>query len=162
MPPARIGSWQPGPGDSLFEALRGAIGYLPIVAEDLGVITADVEALRKRHAIPGMHVLQFDVDIEDFELSDVAAQSVCYTGTHDNDTTVGWFRGSPDDLRSPAAIAATQAAALKLTGGTPATIHLDMICAAFSTEARIAMAPLQDFLGLGFGGADQHAGHIAG
>ncbi len=148
-PTARTGSWQPGPGDSLFEALRGAIGYLPIVAEDLGVITADVEALRIRHAIPGMHVLQFDVDIEDFELSDVVAQSVCYTGTHDNDTTVGWFRGSPDDLRSPAAIAATQAAALKLTGGTPATIHLDMIRAAFTTQARIAMAPMQDFLGLG-------------
>jgi 4-alpha-glucanotransferase len=146
---ARIGSWQPGPRDSLFDALRGAIGYLPIVAEDLGVITEDVEALRKRHAIPGMHVLQFDVDIDGFGLADVAAQSVCYTGTHDNDTTLGWFRGSPDDLRSRDAIKAAQTAALELTGGTPATIHIDMIRAAFSTDARIAMAPMQDFLGLG-------------
>ncbi len=146
---ARSGSWQPGPGDSLFEALRSAMGSLPIVAEDLGVITADVEALRDRYAIPGMRVLQFDVDVENFELADVDANSVCYTGTHDNDTTVGWFRGSPDDLRSPAAIAATQAAALAITGGSPATIHRDMIRAAFATEARIAIAPMQDYLGLG-------------
>jgi 4-alpha-glucanotransferase len=74
---------------------------------------------------------------------------VCYTGTHDNDTTLGWFRGSPDDLRSRDAIKAAQTAALELTGGTPATIHIDMIRAAFSTDARIAMAPMQDFLGLG-------------
>jgi 4-alpha-glucanotransferase len=96
-----------------------------------------------------MRVLQFDVDVENFQLADVDAKSVCYTGTHDNDTTVGWFRGSPDDLRSPAAIAATQAAALAITGGSPATIHLDMIRAAFATEARIAIAPMQDYLGLG-------------
>ncbi len=146
---ARVGTWQPGPGDSLFDALRTAMGCLPIVAENLGVITEDVEALRRRHAIPGMHVLQFDVDIEGFSLTDVEPDSVCYTGTHDNDTTVGWFRGSPDDLRSSAAIAATQAAALAITGGSPATIHLDMIRAAFATEARIAIAPMQDFLGLG-------------
>jgi 4-alpha-glucanotransferase len=146
---ARSGTWQPGPGDSLFDALQGALDYLPIIAEDLGVITADVEALRDRHSIPGMRVLQFDVDVENFQLADVDAKSVCYTGTHDNDTTVGWFRGSPDDLRSPAAIAATQAAALAITGGSPATIHLDMIRAAFATEARIAIAPMQDYLGLG-------------
>lgn len=146
---ARVGSWQPGPGDPLFAALRNAMGYLPIVAEDLGVITEDVEALRRRHAIPGMHVLQFDVEVENFSLADVEANSVCYTGTHDNDTTVGWFRGSPDDLRTTAAIEAAQAAALAITNGTPETIHLDMIRAAFQTEARIAIAPLQDYLGLG-------------
>jgi 4-alpha-glucanotransferase len=96
-----------------------------------------------------MHVLQFDVDIEGFALTDIEPDSVCYTGTHDNDTTVGWFRGSPDDLRTPQAIAATQAATLALTNGTPASIHLDMIRAAFASPARIAIAPLQDFLGLG-------------
>lgn len=146
---ARIGSWQPGPGDPLFDALRNAMGCLPIVAEDLGVITEHVEALRRRHAIPGMHVLQFDVDVDGFELADIEPDCVCYTGTHDNDTTVGWFRGSPDDLRSPAAIAATQAAALAITGGSQGTIHLDMIRAAFATDARIAIAPMQDYLGLG-------------
>jgi 4-alpha-glucanotransferase len=146
---ARVGSWQPGPGDSLFEAFRSALGTLPIVAEDLGVITEEVEALRKRHAIPGMHVLQFDVDVTDFALTDVDANAVCYTGTHDNDTTLGWFRGSPDDRRSPAEIAATQKAALALTGGSPETIHLNLIRAAFATAARMAIAPMQDFLGLG-------------
>jgi len=146
---ARIGSWQPGPGDSLFDALRGALGGLPIVAEDLGVITPAVVALRDRHGIPGMHVLQFDVDIPDFRLSDVAENSVCYTGTHDNDTTLGWFRGSPNDIRSADEIRAARRAALTLTGGTPETIHHDMIRAAFDSAARLAIAPLQDFLGLG-------------
>jgi 4-alpha-glucanotransferase len=146
---ARSGSWLPGPGDSLFDALQRALGHLPIVAEDLGVITKDVEALRNRHAIPGMRVLQFDVDVEGFELADVDANAVCYTGTHDNDTTLGWFRGSPDEIRTPAAIAAGRAAALRITGGTPETIHHDMIRAAFATEARIAIAPMQDYLGLG-------------
>jgi 4-alpha-glucanotransferase len=96
-----------------------------------------------------MHVLQFDVTDEDFVLSDVTADSVCYTGTHDNDTTIGWFRGTPDDKRSPDEIRSVQNAALRVTGGTPGTIHTDMIRTAFSTRAYIAIAPLQDFLGLG-------------
>lgn len=146
---ARNGAWVPGPGDSLFDALYAGLGYLPIVAEDLGVITAEVDALRDRYNIPGMHVLQFDVDDPEFGLSAVAANSVCYTGTHDNDTTVGWFHGSDDGMRSPEQVRQTQEAALALTGGTPETIHLDMIRTAFSTDARIAVAPLQDYLGLG-------------
>jgi len=146
---ARNGSWQPGPGDPLFDALRSALGGLPIVAEDLGVITPAVVALRERHGIPGMHVLQFDVDIPGFQLSDVAENTVCYTGTHDNDTTLGWFRGSPNDIRSADEVRAARRAALALTGGTPETIHHDMIRTAFSSAARLAIAPLQDFLGLG-------------
>ena len=146
---ARSGAWEPGPGDAIFDAMRNALGNLPIVAEDLGVITPEVTALRDRHRIPGMHVLQFDVGDPDFELSAVAENSVCYSGTHDNDTTIGWFRGSPDDIRSADEIAADQAAALRVTGGTPETIHIDLIRAAFSTAACIAIAPLQDFLGLG-------------
>ena len=129
--------------------MRNALGNLPIVAEDLGVITTEVTALRDRHNIPGMHVLQFDVCDPEFSLADVMENSVCYSGTHDNDTTIGWFRGSPDDIRSPEAIAADQAAALRVTGGTPETIHIDLIRAAFSTAACIAIAPLQDYLGLG-------------
>jgi 4-alpha-glucanotransferase len=96
-----------------------------------------------------MVVLQFDAADEDFDLDGVAENCVCYTGTHDNDTTVGWFKGSPDDIRSADEIAATQRAALKLTGGTAETIHLDLIRAAFSSNARLAIAPMQDFLGLG-------------
>jgi 4-alpha-glucanotransferase len=146
---AKNGTWEPGPLDAIFESFRDALGDLPIVAEDLGVITPEVDALRERHDIPGMYVLQFAVCDENFELSHVTANSVCYTGTHDNDTTVGWFRGSPDVIRSPEELQSTRNDALRVTGGTPETIHIDMIRAAFSTGAAIAMAPMQDFLGLG-------------
>jgi len=146
---ARTGSWEPGPGDGIFEALCNALGSLPIVAENLGVITPEVEALRERHGIPGMHVLQFDVCDEGFDLANVAPDSVCYTGTHDNDTTIGWFRGSPGDMRSSAEIKETQKAVLAITGGTAETIHTDLARAAFATDARIAIAPMQDYLGLG-------------
>lgn len=146
---ARIGSWEPGPGDEIFDAMQRALGDLPIVAENLGVITPEVEALRARHKIPGMIVLQFDVVDEDFDLYSVPENSVCYTGTHDNDTTVGWFLGSPDDIRSDDEIRQTQRAVLQLTDGTAATVHTDLIKAAFSTDAKLAIAPLQDYLGLG-------------
>lgn len=146
---ARNGRWEPGPGDAIFVAIREALGTLPIIAEDLGVITPEVEGLRDRHAMPGMRVLQFDVGGEGFALDDIGRNSVCYTGTHDNDTTVGWFRGSPDDMRSDDEIRQTQDAVLALTGGSPKTVHTDLIRAAFSTDACMAIAPLQDFLGLG-------------
>jgi 4-alpha-glucanotransferase len=146
---AKIGSWEPGPGDAIFDAMRDELGNLPIVAEDLGVITPEVDALRERHNIPGMVVLQFDVADEDFDLLSVAANCVCYTGTHDNDTTVGWFQGSPSDIRTPLDIKETQQAALRITGGQADTINIDMIRAAFSTDAKLAIAPLQDYLGLG-------------
>jgi len=146
---AREGTWEPGPGDAIFDAMKKVLGNLPIVAEDLGVITPAVEALRDRHRIPGMVVLQFDVADEDFDLLNVTENSVCYTGTHDNDTTIGWFRGSPNDIRSDLEIKQTQQAALQMTGGTAGTIHTDLIKAAFSTDARLAIAPMQDYLGLG-------------
>jgi 4-alpha-glucanotransferase len=146
---ARVGAWEPGPGDALFSAMEDALGDLPIVAEDLGVITPEVDALRERHNIPGMHVLQFDVADEKIDIGEFDENSVCYTGTHDNDTTIGWFNGSPDDIRSRDEIVATQAAALRVTGGKPETIHLDMIRTAFATRSKIAIAPMQDYLGLG-------------
>ncbi|MBT8093015.1 MAG: 4-alpha-glucanotransferase [Gammaproteobacteria bacterium] len=146
---AKTGTWEPGPLDAIFDALREAPGVLPIVAEDLGVITPAVEDLRDRHRIPGMRVLQFDVCDEGFELSDIGEHSVCYTGTHDNDTTIGWFHGSPGDIRDEDEIKRTQQAVLQITDGTAATIHLDLIRAALSTDARLAMAPMQDYLGLG-------------
>ena len=146
---AKNGEWIPGAGDEIFDAMYAELGSLPIVAEDLGVITPEVDALRDKHNIPGMHVLQFDVTEPDFDLVEVADNSVCYTGTHDNDTTIGWFNGSPGDVRTPKDIAADQASALAVTGGTSETIHLDMIRAAFSTPARLAIAPMQDYLGLG-------------
>jgi len=146
---ARIGEWIPGPRDAIFVAIKNALGDLPIVAEDLGVITPEVKALRDQHDLPGMRVLQFDVCDEDFELTDVAENSVCYTGTHDNDTTLGWFKGSPDDIRSDEEIEQAQEAVLEITAGQPDTINIDLIRAAFSTRAHLAIAPMQDFLGLG-------------
>ncbi len=146
---ARTGTWEPGPGDAIFDAMHETLGNLPIVAENLGVITPEVENLRERHSIPGMHVLQFDVCDPDFTLDAVAENSVCYTGTHDNDTTIGWFRGSPNDIRSREEIEQAQKSVLALTGGTAETVHIDLIRAAFATPARLAIAPLQDYLGLG-------------
>ena len=146
---ARIGAWEPGPGDAIFDAIRGALGDLPIVAENLGVITPEVEALRDRHNIPGMHVLQFDVTDDEIDIDDFERNSVTYTGTHDNDTTLGWFRGSPDDIRTREEILETRQAALDITDGKPETIHTDMIRTAFATNSKIAIAPMQDYLGLG-------------
>jgi 4-alpha-glucanotransferase len=146
---AKTGTWEPGPGDAIFDAMRDALGELPIVAENLGVITPEVEALRERHEMPGMHVLQFDVSDDDIDIGDFEANSVTYTGTHDNDTTRGWFHGSPGDIRTQEDILHTRQKALDKTGGTPETIHVDMIRTAFATNSKIAIAPMQDFLGLG-------------
>ena len=146
---AREGEWVEGPGDAIFSALGAALGKLPIVAEDLGVITDRVDALRARHGIPGMKVLQFEVDRDDFDPADISRDTVCYTATHDNDTTLGWFTGSEDDARTPAAVRETRRKVLKATGGAPESIPNDMIRLAFSTDAQLAVAPLQDYLGLG-------------
>jgi 4-alpha-glucanotransferase len=146
---ARAGQWEPGPGDAIFAAIRAAIGDVPVIAEDLGVITAKVEALRDRQQIPGMRVLQFDVTAAEFELTAIKSNSVCYTGTHDNDTTAGWFSSGPQDAHTAAEVAAFRERVLARTGGTPETIHDDMIKLAFASNARLAIAPLQDYLGLG-------------
>ena len=146
---ARDGEWIPGPGAALFDAMKEALGVLPIVAEDLGVITPEVDALRHRHNMPGMKVLQFEVDDPDFKLEDIDENCVCYTGTHDNDTTVGWFKGGNDDTRSEQEIIETRKNAMKVTAGNEETIHLDMIRLAFNSRARLAIVPMQDFLGLG-------------
>ena len=146
---ARHGEWRPGPGDALLEAVKNKLGNLPFVAEDLGYITPDVTALRERHRLPGMRVLQFDLADPHFDAASIPESNVCYSGTHDNDTTVGWFHGSPDDRRSAEEIAATRRMALEATGGQEESIHVDVIRLALSSNAQIAIIPLQDFLGLG-------------
>jgi 4-alpha-glucanotransferase len=148
-PTAREGRWVPGPRTGLFDALSASMGDLPIVAEDLGLITPAVDALRHRYQIPGMVVLQFDAPAPGFQLEAIEANSVCYTGTHDNDTTAGWFEGGGDDTRSQEEVMANRAAILRVTGGRPETIHLDLVRLAFASPSRLAIAPLQDYLGLG-------------
>lgn len=146
---ARDGFWERGPRDGLFLAMQNALGSLPIVAENLGVITPEVEALRLRHQMPGMVVLQFEVNNPEFDLAAVPADSVCYTGTHDNDTSLGWFLGGANDTRSDLEVKTTQQNVLRLTGGSAATVPADLIRLAFATPARLVVVPLQDYLGLG-------------
>jgi 4-alpha-glucanotransferase len=141
-PTAVGGRWVAGPGVELFAALRAALGELPLVAEDLGVITPDVEALRDALELPGMKVLQFAFG----ELDGVHAphrhrrRSVIYTGTHDNDTTRGWH------ARLGAEERARVHAYLGTTGDGP---HWDLVRAAYTSVAELAIVPLQDLLGLG-------------
>ncbi len=146
---ARNGQWVTAPGDALFDAMENVMGTLPIVAEDLGVITPEVDQLRENHNLPGMVVLQFEVGNPEFDIKAVSTNSVCYTGTHDNDTTLGWFHGSANDTRSKQETRTHQASALRHTGGKAEMIPLDMIRLAFSSKATLAMAPMQDYLGLG-------------
>jgi len=146
---ARDGQWLAGPGNELFDALRAALGDLPFVAEDLGIITDAVTALSERQQLPGMKVLQFMLGDKHFDVHQIPGNSVCYTGTHDNDTTVGWFSGGPDDVRSLDEIRRTQGIVLHNTRGSPETIHTDVIRLALQSEARLTIVLMQDFLGLG-------------
>ncbi|MEL7312101.1 MAG: 4-alpha-glucanotransferase [Pseudomonadota bacterium] len=146
---ARTGQWEYGPNDAIFDALHDALGALPIVAEDLGDITPEVEELRKRQAMPGMSVFQFLISDPDFHPSAIARDSVAYTGTHDNDTTMGWFHGGPGDVRTPDQIAHQQQETLRKTQSTHDDIHWGLINTALATDACLTIVPMQDFLGLG-------------
>ena len=146
---AKNGEWWPGPGDAIFKAMREALGPLGIVAEDLGVITPEVDALRIGQGFPGMVVLQFEAGDPEFELDSIERNSVCYTGTHDNDTTRGWFLGTGDDTRTEEQVLLSQQVVLERTGGAAENIPRDMIELAFSSRAALAVAPMQDYLGLG-------------
>jgi len=136
------GRWVTGPGLPVFEAIRKAYGDLAIVAEDLGVITEDVRELLTGTGFPGMKVLQFafgEIDSEYLPHRHIP-NSVVYTGTHDNDTTRGWFRslGTAETER-----------VLAYIGGSSQTIEWDLIRAAYTSVADRVVVPLQDILGLG-------------
>jgi len=154
-PTAEHGAWQPGPGAELFEAARAALGPLPLVAEDLGVVTPEVTALRERFGFPGLRVLQFafgnDPQASTFLPSSYPREAVAYTGTHDNDTTQGWFRdpGGKESTRSIEQITREGRAALDYLGGDGEELHWDMIRAALASAADTAILPAQDLLGLG-------------
>ncbi|GAC1429194.1 MAG: 4-alpha-glucanotransferase [Chloroflexota bacterium] len=148
-PTAEKGQWDPGPGIPFFAAVEQALGRLPIIAEDLGVITPDVVELRDRFGLPGMKVLQFAFDT--FESGpnnphlphNFTANSVVYTGTHDNDTTVGWYAtASPRDQEYARAYC-------RATGTEPAAVTWDIVQVAYASVAHTAVVPLQDLLGLG-------------
>jgi 4-alpha-glucanotransferase len=142
-PTAINGRWVDGPRDELFHKLRESLGGLPFFAEDLGYITPEVHALRERLQIPGMAVLQFGFGDEGAHmyLPHRAAGKVIYTGTHDNDTTVGWFHSGCADYERRNAEA--------YLGRSDDGIHWAFIRAALSSVADLALIPLQDVLGLG-------------
>jgi 4-alpha-glucanotransferase len=149
---AEHGEWVNTPGRELFTALTAALGDLPIIAENLGVITPDVESLRAEFGFPGMRVLQFAFgsDDENIHLPDNYPRDVvAYTGTHDNDTTVGWFAGLDDKSETPDAKKTERAYCLEYLQSDGHEIHWDMIRAALSSVADRAIIPLQDVLGLG-------------
>lgn len=139
---AEEGAWEPGPGLALFEAVRAALGRLPFVAEDLGVITEDVTALRKAVGLPGMRVLQFGFDAHDGDHAphNLTKDVVVYTGTHDNDTTRGWFASLAPTVKERV---------LDYVGGTADEASWSLIRAAYTSVADRAVVPVQDVLDLG-------------
>jgi len=144
---ARGGRWSPGPRGALFDAVTAIFGNTAFVAEDLGMITESVVALRQAYALPGMQVLQFLVDQPDFDAGAITEDCICYTGTHDNDTTRGWFDGSGGRLTGEE-LGRFRATVLDNVEGAEESIDKAMIFLCFNTNARIAIAPLQDYLGL--------------
>ena len=143
-PTAEIGHWMPGPGQALFDAIGAALGPLPIVAEDLGFITPDVIALRDGCGFPGMKILQFAFGgdgANEFLPHNHTPRCIAYTGTHDNDTALGWWRAAPAHER--------EYAAAYLPCDDERGAAWALIRAACNSVAAMAIFPLQDVLGLG-------------
>jgi len=143
-PTAIQGTWRTGPGDRLFAALHEALGDLPFIAEDLGLITPEVVDLRERLGLPGMRVLQFafgsDAPDDPHKPHNYVQHCVVYTGTHDNDTARGWFSTlTPEERRR----------ALLYLHSNGRAVHWDMIRVALASVADTVIVPLQDVLGLG-------------
>jgi len=142
-PTAVNGRWVDGPGDEFFNKLREDLGGMPFFAEDLGVITPDVVALRDGQKIPGMAVLQFafgDAGAHAYLPHRLAADCVLYTGTHDNDTTLGWWATLGEKERR---------AVLALVGPCEDGPNWGLIRLAQGSPANLSVVPLQDVLGLG-------------
>ena len=151
---AERGRWVEAPGRELFTAIRNALGELPIIAEDLGVITPDVEKLRDDFGFPGMRILQFAFsgDTKNIDLPhNYHRNVVVYTGTHDNDTTVGWFNSVAGEgsTRTQTQISAERKFCLKYLKTDGQEIHWEFIRAVLASVANTAIVPLQDVLGLG-------------
>jgi len=137
---ARKGAWELVPGDALLRAVFKELGTLPMVAENLGIVTPEAEALRERHGIPGMRVLHFSFGADPGARPFWYPQdSVVYTGTHDNNTTAGWFRGANGD----------GSRALRYLGCDARDVSAAMVALAWESPAKLAIAPVQDLLGLG-------------
>ena len=152
---AEHGRWVPGPGADLFNAIRAALGELPIIAEDLGEITPDVVELRDAFGLPGMKILQFGFSGPDnpFLPHLYTSNCVTYTGTHDNDTSLGWYRTAPAQERDYYH---------RYVSRDNADVPGDMIRAIWGSVAVFALAPLQDFLRLGTEARMNFPGKVGG
>jgi 4-alpha-glucanotransferase len=145
-PTAQSGHWVAGPGAQFFTAVQAELGGLPFIAEDLGLITPAVCALRDQFRLPGMRVLQFAYDGQSDNPHlppNYVPNSVVYTGTHDNPTTRDWFESLPDAERQ------NVRNELKRPGGSSSEVAGELIRVAWSSTAALAVAPLQDLLNLG-------------
>jgi 4-alpha-glucanotransferase len=155
-PTARAGHWRKAPGAALLQRLLDACGRLPLVAEDLGVITPEVEELRDRFGLPGMRVLQFAFDgspQNPYLPHNQARNSVVYTGTHDNDTTLGWYRGLDANVRQRLH---------DYFHCRAEDLPEALVGAALMSVADLAVIPLQDLLGLGSEARMNTPGTVAG
>ncbi len=151
---ARVGRWVKAPGAELFKAIKRKLGSLPIIAEDLGVVTPEVTALREKFNFPGMKVLQFafSTDPEDnFLTHNYEKNYVVFTGTHDNDTTIGWYEKATEHERD-------FVRRYCVTDGWQ--INWDLITLALRSVADIAIIPLQDIIGLGSEGRMNFPGTV--
>ncbi len=153
-PTSDAGRWVTAPGERILRALEKAIGPLPFVAENLGVITPEVEELRRRFLFPGMAILQFafgnDPQAPTFQPHAYERNTVAYTGTHDNDTVMGWWRGGQEgSVRSKEDVEREKAFAMEYLGTDGKDMSWTMIRAVLGSVADTAVLPLQDVLGLG-------------
>ncbi|HSR66785.1 MAG TPA: 4-alpha-glucanotransferase [Acidobacteriota bacterium] len=152
---AIVGEWRPGPRDAFFAKVRQELGDAPIVAENLGVITPEVEGLRERFGLPGMAILQFafgtDMKASDFQPHRYTRNLVVYTGTHDNDTVQGWWSGGVGASTRDESQAEKEKdfARRYLNIRDESEVHWDYIRAVLSSVADLAVIPVQDLLGLG-------------
>jgi 4-alpha-glucanotransferase len=148
-PDATGGRWVQAPGAALLESLRSDLGALPFIAEDLGLITPEVDALRDRFSLPGMRVLQFAFMSEDgadpHKPHNYVPNAVAYTGTHDNDTLRGWLAAE----RPTRELRAERMRALRYVGARGRDAHWAFVRAVQASVARTAIVPVQDVLGLG-------------
>jgi 4-alpha-glucanotransferase len=154
-PTAVNGRWVKGPGDALFHAAQSTLGELPLVAENLGVITPEVEAIREEFGFPGMAVLQFafgtDAQAPTFRPHNYPREVVAYTGTHDCDTTVGWWssKGRGESTRSEEDISRERDFAMQYLNTDGREIQWVFIRALLASVADTVLIPMQDVLGLG-------------
>jgi len=144
----RKGIWRKGPGTAFFRAMEKGLGPLPVIAEDLGLITPAVEKMRDTLGYPGMKILLFAFDGQPdnpYLPRNMPRNCVVYTGTHDNDTAVGWYL----DPATPAEARRQAKALANREDDEAGRFHMDLIHLAFSSPARLAVIPMQDWLGFG-------------